>query len=67
MKTRSYINTNMSWIASSFNKTQIIDLRLKPEDFSMKELITSFDPDIVLITYPYTDMYFNGNLFLPLD
>ncbi|MBR2577937.1 MAG: hypothetical protein IKE38_03300, partial [Erysipelotrichaceae bacterium] len=63
----SYINTNMSWIASHFNKTIIIDLRTRPEDFDLDHYIEEYDIDVALILYSYNTMYFNGNLFIPLN
>ena len=57
----------MSWIASHFNRTLIIDLRAQPDNFSVNQFLRDYDIEIVLITYPYTDMYFNGNLFIPIE
>lgn len=63
----SYINTNMSWIASHFNKTLIIDLRAKPNDFNLDYYINEYDIDIALIDFTYNTMYFNGNLYIPIN
>ena len=63
----SYINTNMSWIASHFNKTLIIDLRAKPDDFNLDYYINEYDIDIALIDFTYNTMYFNGNLYIPIN
>lgn len=63
----SFVNTNMSWIASHFNKTVIIDLRSKPEDFNLDYYINEYDIDAALILMKYSNMYFNGNLYIPLD
>ena len=63
----SFINTNMMWIASHFNKTIIIDLRAKPEDFNLNNFINENDIDIALVSYYYQNGYFNGNLYIPID
>lgn len=63
----SYISANMSWIASHFNKTVIIDLRARDEEFSLDYYMNKYDFDIALILYSYNTMYFNGNLFIPLN
>lgn len=63
----SMINTNMSWIASHFNKTIIIDLRAKDDNFYLDYYLKEYDIDIALIDLSYNTMYFNGNLFIPLD
>lgn len=63
----SYINTNMSWIASHFNKTLIIDLRAKPNDFDLDYYINEYGIDIALIDFTYNTMYFNGNLYIPIN
>lgn len=63
----SYINTNMMWIASHFNKTYILDLRSKPEDFSLKAYIKDKDIDAALVLMSYNTMYLNGYMYIPLD
>ncbi|MBR0462256.1 MAG: hypothetical protein IJJ00_06065 [Erysipelotrichaceae bacterium] len=63
----SFSNTNMMWIASHFNKTIIIDLRAKPEDFNLSSFIKDHDIDVALVCYYYNNAYFNGNLYIPID
>lgn len=63
----SYTNTNMQWIASHFNKTTVIDLRGRWDDFSLKQFVNENDFDIMLFTYSYNTMYFNSYLFISLD
>ena len=63
----SYKNTNMMWIASHFNKTIIIDLRSRPDDFDLDRYINEYDIDVALISYHYYYAYFDGHMFIPLD
>ena len=63
----SFTNANQEWIASHFNKTVLIDLRGKDETFSLSSYIDTYDIDILLITLPYSDMFFNGNMYIPLN
>ena len=63
----SYKNVNMMWIASHFNKTVILDLRSRPDDFDLDYYIENYDIDVALISYHYYYAYFDGHLFIPLD
>ncbi len=63
----SFINANMMWIASRFNKTIIVDLRAKPEDFNLSNFIKEHNIDIALVSYYYNNAYFNGNLYISID
>ena len=63
----SYNNTNMLWIASHFNKTTIIDLRRKPENFNLNNFVNQNDIDIFLVNYYYFNAFINGNLYIPID
>ena len=63
----SFINVTQEWIASHFNKTVIVDLRAREDGFSLKKLIEDYDIDIALVTMYYQNLYFNGNMYIPLD
>ena len=63
----SYTNVYQEWLASHFNKTVILDLRTRPEDFSLDYYIQEYDIDIFLIAQPYHDLFFNGDMFIPLN
>ena len=63
----SYNNTNMLWLASHFNKTTIIDLRRKPENFNLNNFVNQNDIDIFLVNYYYFNAFINGNLYIPID
>jgi len=62
----SYVNTNMEWIASHFNRTVIVDLRAKDASFDLDALIKEKEIDAVLVMFYYNNMYFNGNEYIPL-
>ena len=63
----SYTNVYQEWLASHFNKTVILDLRTKPEDFSLDRYVQEYDIDIFLVAQPYHDLFFNGDMFVPLN
>ena len=63
----SFLNTNNSWIASHFNKTIIIDLRDKPDDFNLENYINEYKIDAILITMAYWDIYENGYMYIPVN
>lgn len=63
----SFMNAIQEWVASHFNKTVLIDLRAKDDSFSLDNYIEKYDIDIILVMLPYKDLYFNGNMFVPLD
>ena len=63
----SFINVTQEWIASHFDKTVIVDLRAREDGFSLKKLIEDYDVDIALVTMYYQNLYFNGNMYIPLD
>ncbi|MBQ6450998.1 MAG: hypothetical protein IJJ29_03650 [Solobacterium sp.] len=62
----SYVNILQEWLASHFNRTVILDLRTRPDDFSLDYYMKEYDIDLVLILEPYQDLYFNGNMFIPV-
>lgn len=63
----SFCNVNQEWIASHFNTSVFIDLRANDGSFNLDEYIKKYDIDIILTTQMYKNLYFNGNLFIPLD
>ena len=63
----SMCNVNQEWIASHFNTTLYIDLRANDGTFNLADLIEKYDIDIILDTQIYKNLYFNGNMFIPLD
>lgn len=63
----SFCNVNQKWLASHFNKTVFIDLRANQGDFNLDAYIEKYNIDIVLMTQMYKNLFFNGNLFIPLD
>lgn len=63
----SLCNVNQEWIASHFNTTVFIDLRANDGSFNLDEYIKKYDIDIILTTQIYKNLYFNGNMFIPLD
>jgi len=62
----SYINTNMEWIASHFNRTVILDLRARGTEFDLDHILKENGIDAALVLYYYNNMYFNGNEYIPL-
>ena len=62
----SFTNAIQEWLASHFNKTVLIDLRGKDDSFSLASYLKEYDIDIILVTLPYNDMFFNGNMYVPL-
>ncbi|MBQ1508603.1 MAG: hypothetical protein IIZ47_04215 [Erysipelotrichaceae bacterium] len=63
----SFTNVTQEWIASHFNKTVIIDLRAKDESFSLQRYVEDYDIDIFLVTMYYQNLYFNGNMYIPIN
>ena len=63
----SLCNVNEEWIASHFNTTVFIDLRLNDGSFHLEDYIKKYSIDIVLVTEIYSNLYFNGNMFIPTD
>ncbi len=63
----SFTNVYQEWLASHFNKTVILDLRARPGDFSLDNYVREYDIDIILIAQPYLDLFFNGDMFIPLN
>lgn len=61
----SYFNVIQEWFSSHFNKTIIIDLRAN-KDFDMDKYIEKYDIDIVLVCQMYKNLFFNGNMFIPI-
>ena len=61
----SLCNVNEEWIASHFNTTVFIDLRLNDDSFHLEDYIKKYSIDIVLVTEIYSNLYFNGNMFIP--
>ncbi len=63
----SLSNVTQEWIASHFNTTVFIDLRANDGSFNLDELLKKYDIDIILETQIYKNLFFNGNMFIPLD
>ena len=63
----SFTNVTQEWIASHFNKTVIIDLRARGEDFDLDAYIRNYDIDILLVTQYYNNLFFNGNMYIPFN
>ena len=63
----SLCNVNEEWIASHFNTTVFIDLRLNDDSFHLEDYIKKYSIDIVLVTEIYSNLYFNVNMFIPTD
>lgn len=61
----SYFNVIQEWFSSHLNKTIIIDLRAN-KDFDMDKYIEKYDIDIVLVCQMYKNLFFNGNMFIPI-
>lgn len=63
----SFANGNNLWIASHFNKTLLIDLRSKEEDFSLEYYIDKYDINVALLETSYDTLFLNGYMYIPLD
>lgn len=63
----SYTNTNNLWIASHFNKTLLIDLRMIPDDFSLKYYIDKYDINLALLATGYNSLFFDGYDYIPIN
>lgn len=62
----SMCNVNQEWIASHFNTAVFIDLRANDGSFNLDEILKKYDIDIILETQIYKNLFFNGNMFIPL-
>lgn len=62
----SYFNVIQEWFASHFNKTVIIDMRANDGSFNLDYYINEYDIDLILVSQMYNNLYFNGNMFIPI-
>lgn len=65
----SFSNPIRTWVASHFNKTVLLDLRSQdmPEDFNLINIIEEHDIDAVIICMYYSNLYMNGDNFIPME
>lgn len=62
----SLTNVTQEWIASHFNTTVYIDLRVNDGSFNLDEYIEKYNIDAILVCEIYSNLYFNGNMYIPL-
>ena len=63
----SLSNVNLKWIASHFNTTVYIDLRANDGSFNLDDYINKYNIDIIMVNQIYSNLYFNGYMFIPLS
>lgn len=63
----SLSNVNQEWIASHFNTTVYVDLRANDGSFNLDDYINKYNIDIIMVNQIYSNLYFNGYMFIPLS